>query len=118
MTEIDLSSEYYAKCGEQDSFQRGEVFHVARNARGGSLSTAAARFYISRPTLSAEGVHEHTRLDCFVSHRKLVPEPDRLAQLLLKALMSNGTISEPIWLSWHYSEEIGGQAYGNVFDYS
>jgi hypothetical protein len=117
MTRLDLSSEFYAESSDWESFPQGEVFHFVGNARGGSLSVQVARFYVSRPRLHAEGVHQHTRLDCFVSDRKLVPKPDRLARLLLTALTNKKTISEPIWLSWHHSTEIGGQAHGDLFDY-
>lgn len=118
MTEIDLSSEYYLKGGDRNSLQHGEVYHTARDARGtGSVSTAVARFYVSRPAVPAEGVHPHTRLDCFVSDRRLVSKPEHLAQLVLKALVDHGALSGPIWVSWHSANEIGGQALGDLFDF-
>ncbi|NUS68686.1 MAG: hypothetical protein HOQ41_10070 [Ensifer adhaerens] len=116
MAQLELSSEYYAECGEQAFLLQGEIFHRDYNARGGALSRLVARFYVSCPGIPTEGVRGHTRLDCFVSDRKLAPKPDKLAELVLAALTGNGTISEPIWLSWHHSEEISGRPYGAVFD--
>ncbi|RVG73601.1 hypothetical protein CN223_25215 [Sinorhizobium meliloti] len=116
-TSIDLSSDFYAEPSGDGTFVHGRVYHIARNADGGSLSTPVARFYVTQPRLPVEGYHEHMRLDCFVNDRKLVPEPDRLAQLLLHALVRQQAISEPLWLSWHYSEELAGQNYGDVFDF-
>ncbi|MGF6256614.1 hypothetical protein [Ensifer sp. ZNC0028] len=117
MAQLELSPEFYAECDEGASFREGEVFHRLVNARGGSLATPVARFFASRPRIAAEGFHKHTRLDCFINDRKLVPQPERLAERILAALIRNGSISEPIWLGWHRSEEIGGRAHGAVFDF-
>jgi hypothetical protein len=83
---------------------------------GGSWNTPIARFFISTPSISPEGYHEHQRLDCFVSDHELSPAPDWLGRVLADTLVQAGFLQEPFWVSWHKSDELDGEARGQVFD--
>ncbi len=92
----------------------GEIYHVVRNAAGGALLTPIARYFAWHP-LPSEGHRHHWRVDCFVRKHRLSPVPIDLGNLLVLALMREQICAEPIWMSAHRSDELGGKAYGEVF---
>ena|SRR5690242_21862828 len=93
----------------------GEVFHIVRNSHGGSNSTPIARFTAFLPKFADEGFHRHWRLDCYVRRHKLSPEPQWLGERLAESLLERRVVDEPLWVSWHSSDEISGKPYGRVF---
>ncbi|ADV14936.1 hypothetical protein Mesci_5929 [Mesorhizobium ciceri biovar biserrulae WSM1271] len=117
MTNLNLSPDYYAVSDAAGLFQNGVIFHISRNRSGGSVSTPVGRFYVSRPEIPPEGYFPHCRLDCYVDDDSLSPEAAWLARVLLDKLILAGAASEPIWLSWHQSNELGGEHRGEVFDF-
>ena len=116
MTNLNLSPEYNIVSDADGLFQHGVIFHISRNKVGGSVSTPVGRFYTWRPQIHPEGYFQHSRVDCYIDDAPLAPEPSWLARTLLDALKQQGAISEPIWLGWHKSEELGGEERGQVFD--
>lgn len=117
MQRLELSQSYYAQGDDTGEFLSGEVYHIVRNAQGGSCSTPIARYFVSSPLVSAEGFHKHQRLDCFVRRHDLAPQPAWLGRCLADALAQAGSIREPFWVSWHSSQEEAGEARGEVFDF-
>jgi hypothetical protein len=117
MTKLNISAEYYAESDEDGRFQNGQLFHIARNSSGGSLSTGVGRFHIWRKKLPPEGFFPHSRLDCYVLDHDLAPDPAWLARALLTALTQQGVVSEPVWLEWHRFSNSDGEARGEVFDF-
>src|SRR5687768_6348238 len=116
MPDLPLSDSFYAAGDIDGNLGSGEAYHIVRNRFGGSVDTPIARFYITRPEIGAEGVHPHSRLDCFVRRHSLSPSPEWLARTLADALIAHGALAEPAWISWHASEEVGGEPRGEVFD--
>jgi hypothetical protein len=94
----------------------GEVYHVEPNKTGGAVSTPVARFFAWRPR-HAEGFHEYWRVDCFVRVHELSPQPKVVGLALAEGLLRESVCSEPLWVSWHRSEELGGKDFGEVFDF-
>ncbi|RWM23903.1 MAG: hypothetical protein E5X53_00415 [Mesorhizobium sp.] len=117
MNELSLSNDYYVESDYNGSFQHGKIFHIAHNKHGGSVSTGVAYFHVWKPAIHPEGYFPHHRLDCFISHGELAPDPAWLARRLFDTLIKHGRISEPVWLGWHRSEEIDGEERGSVFDW-
>ena len=111
---IDLSETFTAKPDADAT--RGQVFHVARNQRGGSMWTPVARYFAWRPDVGPEDYRPHWRLDCFARDHELAPDPEWLGNALADTLVHQNVISEPLWTSWHRSQELGGEARGVVFD--
>jgi hypothetical protein len=93
----------------------GEVYHVVRNSAGGANYTPVARFFAWRPGY-VEGLHAHWRVDCFVRVHPLSPDPKRLGPALAESLLREALCTEPLWVSWHRSEELQGKAYGEVLE--
>ena len=116
MTELSLSPDFFC-VANRDGFASGEVFHIERNRDSGSVSTPIARFYVSTPPMAAEGYNDHKQVDCYVRQHRFAPDGGWLAKHLTTALIEHGLIVQPIWLSWHRSEEIDGEALGEVFDF-
>jgi hypothetical protein len=94
----------------------GEVYHVVRNAAGGAVSTPVARFFAWRPGY-VEGFRAHWRVDCFVRVHPVSPDPELIGPALAEALLRESLCTEPLWVSWHRSEELRGKAFGEVFDF-
>lgn len=116
MKQIRVDKKFEASCTVENDFGFGEVFHTQRNRHGGAVLTPIARFYISRP-VHPDGFNPHWRLDCFVrKDHKLSPDPEYIGRQLLSALIANEVCDEPVWLSWHLSEEVGGNDFGDVFE--
>ena len=111
---LELSDNFIARPDSNPTL--GEVFHVARNEHGGSVWTPVVQYFAWRPSTGAEGFHPHWRLDCFVRDHELAPDHEWVGKALANALTSQGGISEPLWVSWHRSRELGGEARGQVFD--
>ena len=99
-----------------DQFFWGEILHGARNASGGGNFTPIANFFGTRPVY-AENFKDHWRIDCFVRKHPLSPNPKQLGLALVEALKTNQLCKDPIWVSWHSNEELGGEAFGEVFDF-
>jgi hypothetical protein len=115
MQRFDLTEAFQADCVVSEQARVGEIYHVARNASGGATLTPVANYFVWRPEF-VEGFQPHWSVDCFVRQHKLAPEPTRLAELLVSALVREGLIAEPIWMSAYRSEEIAGKKYGDVFE--
>jgi hypothetical protein len=74
-------------------------------------------FHVWQAKLRPEGYFPHSRVDCYVMDHELAPDPAWLARTLLNELLRQGGISEPIWLEWHRSNPMDGEARGEVFDF-
>ena len=108
---------YNADCNARgDEIRIGEVYHVVRNNAGGSTSTPIARYFVWRPTY-LEGFNEHWRIDCYVREHTLSPDAKTLGLALRDALNRESLCDSPCWVSWHRSNEIGGEPMGEVFDF-
>ena len=114
MQRFDLDKQFSADCVVTDKTRIGEIYHVARNWAGGSISTPIARYFVWRPVF-VEGYNEFWRVDCFVRQHDLSPDPMKLGETLIAALIREGLCNEPIWVSAHASKELGGKEYGEVF---
>lgn len=93
----------------------GEVRHVARNAGGfGVVQTPIAQFF-ARRVEGQDGLLPHERIDCLVrkGHR-LSPDPDELGRRLATAVEGAGIARQPLWISWHVADEVGGEARGEL----
>ena len=110
-----ISDKFEANFVEDESSRSGEVYFVERNNGGGANLTPIARFFAWRPEY-IEGSHPHWRIDCFVRKHTLAPNAKWLGKALTEAIIQNGICDPPIWTSWHSSEELQGEAYGEVFD--
>jgi hypothetical protein len=113
--ELILTPAYYVTSDADGGFRHGAIFHIVRNKHGGSISTIVGRFHTWRPDIPPEGYHPHWRIDCYVCDEGFAP--DWLAKLLADALVGRGAVSEPLWLGWHRTNEIGGESRGEVFDF-
>jgi hypothetical protein len=116
MMRFSIASDFDAACVITSEAVSGEVYHVQRNAEGGATFTPVARFFAWRPD-HAENVDPHWRVDCFVRSHELSPHPKVLGKALAEGLLRDAVCSEPLWVSWHRSEEIGGTNFGEVFDF-
>jgi len=117
MSDLPIDTNYYATSDAEGEFRNGEIFHIERNPRGGSVSTPIGRYFTTRPSTGAEGFHPHSRIDCIVRDHELAPAEDWLARRLVVALLERAVVAEPLWLSWHRAKELGGEARGEVFDF-
>ncbi len=115
MHKFAISEKFEADYVEEEKSRIGEVYFIERNSSGGAMLTPIARFFAWRPA-STEGFHPHWRVDCFVRQHKLAPEAGWLGKALTEALIQNDICERPIWTSWHTSEELQGEAFGEVFD--
>jgi hypothetical protein len=115
MMRFAVTPEFDAGCVFTPDAVSGEVYHVVRNPAGGADYTPVARFFAWRPGY-VEGVHAHWRVDCFVRVHLRSPEPKQLGPALAEALMRESLCTEPLWVSWHRSEELHGKAFGEVFE--
>jgi hypothetical protein len=111
---VELSDVFVARSEESEP-TIGEVYHVARNEHGGAMWTPVVRYFAWRPS-PADGYHSHWRLECFVRDDELAPDPEWVGKALTDALVSQQVLSEPLWVSWHRSQELGGEERGEVFD--
>jgi len=114
--DVQIDPNFYVQSDADGNFRTGQIFHIARNSHGGSMSTPIGRYFITLPNIGAEGYNTHSRMDCFVRSPPLAPAEDWLAKCLLGALLAGGFVAEPVWVSWHRAEELGGEARGAVFD--
>jgi hypothetical protein len=117
MPDLAIGLNFYAASDADGGFRNGMIFHVERNASGGSVSTPIARYFTTRPDVGAEGYHSHERIDCIVRDHPLAPAEDWLGRQLADVLLARQVVTEPIWVSWHRATEIGGEARGHVFDF-
>lgn len=121
MTTLTLSATAKASLETEGQLLYGQVVHVAQNAQGGQAWTPIAKYYVRHWRAGpldgiSENILPHTRIDCYVREHELSPNPEMLAKQLLNALIEAKKVSEPIWLSWHRSRELGGEALGEIFD--
>lgn len=107
---------YWVKSDEDRSYRHGEIFHISYNTSGGSLSQPVARFHTWRPQIPVEGLNPHWRLDCYVYDNRFVRSPEQLAKDLTAILIERGVISEPLWISWHASNELDGEPRGTIYN--
>jgi hypothetical protein len=115
MERFAVDSSYEAWCQVGEGFRAGELHHVSRNREGGAVLTPIARFFCTRPEF-VEIFHPHWRVDCYVRDHALAPKPEWAGRALVAALQREGICAEPIWVSWHSSSEIAGEALGKVFE--
>jgi hypothetical protein len=115
MMRFAVTSEFDAACVIASDAVTGEVYHVVRNSAGGTNYTPVARVFAWRPG-HVEGFNAHWRVDCFVRVHPLSPDPKMLGPAVAEALLREGLCTEPLWVSWHRSEELRGKSYGEVFE--
>jgi hypothetical protein len=121
MTILTLNPNAKASVETDGQLFDGQVVHVAYNTGFGEAWTPIAQYYVRRWRPGpldgvAEDVRQHTRIDCYVREHELAPNPEAIATQLLEALIEAKKVSEPIWLSWHRSRELGGTPRGQLFD--
>lgn len=116
MRTLTIDRNFKADYVESEGSRCGEIYHVRRNRAGGGTWTPIARYFAWRPVF-IENFHPHWRIDCFVRKHKLAPRPEKLGRALATSLIEAGLCERPVWVSWHKSEELGGDAYGEVFDF-
>lgn len=117
MQTLPIDTNLFITSDAEGGFRHGEIFHVERNAHGGSLETPIGRYFVTKPNIGVEGFHPHSRIDCFVRDHELTPAEEWLTRRLVDALLKNSIVTEPLWISWHRAKEIGGEARGEVFDF-
>jgi hypothetical protein len=116
MRNLPLSVSYYIVSDAEGVYRSGSIFHIARNSRGGSTSTPVGMYFSWRPDVAAFDQRPHWRIDCFVRDHKLAPAADWLGRALADALIGSSAVSEPLWVSWHSSNELGGEPRGRLFE--
>jgi len=115
MQRFDLDGTYSADCVVTDKARAGQIFHITRNIVGSGMTLRGiARYFVWQPEFT-EGYNRYWRVDCFVQQGPLAPDPVVLGEALVAALVREKLCAEPIWLSWHRSEELKGKAYGEVY---
>ena len=113
---FDLGDSYKVECQIREGHQAGEIYHLQRNRIGrGATLTPIARFFVWRPDYT-EGVNPHWRVDCYAKRHRLSGDPEKLAKALSAALLERGICEAPMWVGWHRSEDLGGQAVGDLFE--
>jgi hypothetical protein len=115
MPRSEVIAEYEADCSQVEGARTGEVYHVARTSAGGRRLTPIARYFAFRKAFY-ECFHEHWRLDCLVRTHRLAPPPAILGEALARSLLREGICTQPLWVSWHRNDELGGMVFGDVFD--
>ncbi len=115
MMRFTITPEFAAACVIRPDAVSGEVYHVVRNSAGGAVNTPVARFFAWKPGY-VEGVQAHWRVDCFVRVHPRSPDPKLIGPALAEALLRESLCTEPLWVSWHRSEELHGKAFGDVFE--
>lgn len=115
MKRFQLDDRFTADCVISDKSRVGEIYHIGRNFFGGSTLTPIAYYFAWIPVFN-EGFHKHWRIDCFVRQHHLSPDPIKLGESLVGVLVSEGLCEEPMWMSAHASQELGGKAYGDLTD--
>jgi len=115
MKSFAISSSIDANCVVSEASRAGELFHVRRNQHGGALLTPVGHFFAWRPEF-IEGFNAYWRIDCFIKSQAPAVPADQTALDLVAALVREDLCAEPIWVSWHRSEELAGQAFGEVFE--
>ena len=115
MNRFDINDNFSADCVVSENARAGDLYHVSRNSSGGANFTPIAYFFVWRPEFT-EGFNRFWRVDCFVRQHKLSPDPIELGEWLVDALVKNELCAEPIWMSAHRSQELGGKAYGDIYD--
>jgi hypothetical protein len=115
MPTFPLSAVFEVECLPAGDFIPGTIYHVVRNSSGGANLTPIAQFFCWRPTF-IEGFNSYWRVDCYIREHSLSPEPEWTGQALASGLLHEGYCAEPLWVSWHRSSELGGKAYGDVFE--
>lgn len=116
MTRITIADNLYLVTDAGPQFTGGECFHEAFNADGGSVSIRIGRIFVTTPHIPVENFHNHTRIDVLIVDRLTSPEPAAFAHQLAKVLLDQDLVQEPVWLSWWQAKELGGDAFGEVFD--
>lgn len=117
MKTLPVDTNLFITSDAEGGFRHGEIFHVERNADGGTLNTPIGRYFTTKPNIEVEGYHPHSRIDCFVREHELAPAEEWLTRRLSDVLLKNAIVEEPLWISWHRAKEIGGEARGEVFDF-
>lgn len=77
--------------------------------------TPVARYFVWRPNY-VEGFNPHWRIDCFFRKHERSGNPEELARLLAARLQEIGACDLPVWISWHRSDELGGDSLGNLWE--
>jgi hypothetical protein len=115
MLRFPITAIFDADCVVAEKSRNGEIYHVVRNSAGGANLTPIARYFAWRPEF-IEGYNAYWRVDCFVRQHKLAPDPALVGEALVEALIKAKLCEEPVWVSWHIGNEIGGKAFGEVFE--
>lgn len=92
----------------------GDLWEVHRTPDGVVL-TPIATFFTWKPKYT-EGFKDHWRIDCFAKTNQQSPTTEQLAVALKSKLVEKGLCDLPLWVSWHASTELGGEAYGELFE--
>lgn len=115
MKTISVTKDFEARLSIFEQTLAGEVFHVVRpTAGGGANLTPIARYYGHRPEF-LDNFNEHWRIDCYVRDHPLAPDHRFLGERLTEALVREGVITQPVWMSAYRSSGESGRAYGEVF---
>lgn len=115
MKTIAVTKDFEASLPLLDQTLAGEVFHVTRpSAGGGATLTPIARYYGYRLEF-IENFNKHWRIDCYLRDHPLAPDHRFLGERLAEALVREGLITEPVWMSAFRSSGECGRAYGEVF---
>jgi hypothetical protein len=108
MMRFSVTSDFDAACIISSETVSGEVYRVDRpNGSAGATFTPVALFFAWR-AVHTENFHPHWRVDCFVRAHQLSPDLKDLGIALAEGLLREAISSEPLWVSWHRSEELGG----------
>lgn len=107
-----IDRKYGVECQVRSELVTGEVYHGPQNATGG-VFTPVVSFVAFLPLVVADGEKLHWHVNCHVRVHQLSPDPAYIGKALADALLSRSICSEPLWVSWYRSEELGGQAYGD-----
>ncbi len=114
MKTIAVTKDFEASLPLLDQTLAGEVFHVTRpSAGGGAILTPIARYYCYRLEF-IENFNKHWRIDCYLRDHPLAPDHRFLGERLAEALVREGLITEPVWMSAFRSSGECGRAYGEV----
>ncbi len=115
MKTLEIARDFEAVFFITEETRIGDIHHVERHSSGGSLNTPIARFFVHRPGY-IEGVNPHWRIDCFVKNHSFSATPEMLGRSLASALIKADYCPPPVWVSWHESAELAGEAIGDLFE--